>query len=552
MKIFINNFFYDVDLSPFYFLLETVFNENIQIGELENSNILLESVFGSDTALYKKKWSYSFLFIGESDRRLPIFIESGLKNGRLKDYSCILKGKSENDNNSVNVINFPLFVFYNYCFDFTYKFVKHSYDENRFNKIVTNKITNIPLKNVCVIMSNSNDSEGRNFFIEELEKKVNIDYAGNYKNNVQRVEYSHCSPGFIDFVSKYKIIISMENSKNNNYITEKILHGFSANTIPVYWGADNIGDYFNKDRFINVKSFNMDDINQAIDKIQMILNDDDSFIEIVNKPIYVNNFCPLTLSNIAANIKTLLNIENKQLKKFITFGGPTANYHSSVERICKEAESLKYFDEIKGFTDNYLKNDKTFWEKHGNFIENNPRGYGYWIWKSYLIKKELEAMKENDILIHCDAGCQINSNGKKRINEYIDMLNTDKKHYGLISFQLEFKNVQYTKKAIFDRFESSENEKNMLQCVGGIVVIKKNKHSINIVDEWYNNCQDYNLINDVVNCEDENFIENRHDQSIISVLVNKYGSIKLIDETYFYPNWEKDGFCYPFWAKRIK
>ena len=338
MKICFNNFFNDMDLSPFFNLFKNVFNANIEIGDMEDSDILFESCFGSETLLYKKNWSYSFLFLGESDRRLSIFIEDGLQNPRLKDYSCILKGKSENDRNSKNVVNFPLFVLYLYSFDFVSRFKKISYDEKRFN--LPRNAANIPKNNVCVIISNANDQEGRNQFIEKLNEKVAIDFAGNYRNNVDRVIDPHCSPGFIDFVSKYKVIITMENSKNNNYITEKILEGFAANTIPVYWGANNIGDYFNKDRFINVASFDIDDINEAIDKILTVLTDDDAFIEMVNKPIYTNNCIPLTLDNISTAVKNVLQIETRQIKKFITFGGPTPNYHNSVNRICTEATNL--------------------------------------------------------------------------------------------------------------------------------------------------------------------------------------------------------------------
>jgi hypothetical protein len=538
-----------MDLSPFYKLFENIFNENIEIGTVENSDILFESVFGNDTLLYKKKWLCSFFFIGESDRRLSIFIENELQNSRLKHYSCVLKGKSGNDKNSKNVINFPLFVLYSYSFGFTYNFKRYNFKRHNFP---VNRFKNVPQKNVCVIISNIIDSEGRNIFIEELDKKVKIDYAGEYKNNVERIQHPNSSPEFIDFVSKYKVIIAMENSKNNNYITEKILHGFAANTIPVYWGADNIEKYFNKERFINVKSFNNNDINEANDKIMAVLNNDDLFIEMINKPVYVDNFCPLTLNKISKNVKKLLNIKNKQYKKFITFGGPTENYHNSVRRICEEAKNLDYFDEIKGFTEYDLKNNRIFWEKHKNFIENNFRGYGYWIWKSFLIKKTLEGLKHNDILIYCDAGCEINNNGKQRLKEYIDMLNSNKQNHGLISFQLDYKELQYTKKSIFDNFQSNEYEKNMLQCLNGIIIIKKNKHSINIINEWNKNCKKYNLINDEIQNEDKDFVENRHDQSILSILVNKHGSIKLLDETYFHPNWETDGYCYPFWVKRIK
>lgn len=93
----------------------------------------------------------------------------------------------------------------------------------------------------------------------------------------------------------------------------------------------------------------------------------------------------------------------EQQNIFITFGNPT--YHNSVKRICKEAENLDFFTKIYGFTEVDLKQDEYFWNNHGNFIENNNRGYGYWLWKSYLIQKELNRINENDILIYCDAGC---------------------------------------------------------------------------------------------------------------------------------------------------
>ena len=92
----------------------------------------------------------------------------------------------------------------------------------------------------------------------------------------------------------------------------------------------------------------------------------------------------------------------------------------------------------------------------------------------------------------------------------------------------------------------------MLHCLGGIQIYKKNTHSKNIIKEWKKYCENYYLIDDSINNECKGFIGSRHDQSINSILVNKHGSIKLIDETYFHPNWETSGSCFPFWAKRIK
>ena len=48
---------------------------------------------------------------------------------------------------------------------------------------------------------------------------------------------------FIFEDSKYSIAI--ENQQLPNMVTEKIIDCFASKTIPIYWGAPNIGDYFN-------------------------------------------------------------------------------------------------------------------------------------------------------------------------------------------------------------------------------------------------------------------------------------------------------------------
>ena len=49
----------------------------------------------------------------------------------------------------------------------------------------------------------------------------------------------------------YKFVVCFENSSARNYITEKIINAMRANTIPLYWGASNVHEYFNPDSFIN-------------------------------------------------------------------------------------------------------------------------------------------------------------------------------------------------------------------------------------------------------------------------------------------------------------
>jgi hypothetical protein len=501
MKLLFNNFFYDQDLSPFLYLFRLVFNEPIEIGNLEDSELLIESIFGNDTFLYKKKWLYSFCFIGESDRRVPIFTQNNI----FKDYSCVLKGEINNN----NIVNFPLFVFYNYCYKFVYEYK---------NKPL---ITTIPPKDVCVIISNA-DSEGRNIFLSHLEGRVNIDYAGNYKNNVQKIEASHCTKEFVDFVSQYKIIISMENSKNKDYITEKILHGFSANTIPVYWGSDNIASYFNEERFVNVKSFNTKDMVEAIEKIVFLINNPRTYLETVNKCIYKDDHVPLTITNISYHIQNLLQIKNTQVKRFITFGNEL--YYNSVRRICKEAQNLRVFNEIYGFSDKYLKNEKDFWLKHGNFIESNKRGYGYWVWKPYLILQMMNKLNDGDILLYLDSQCRIDLNQKQFLMEYLEIVKKNKILFtpwkDVPAYEYCFNKMDLVHKLDMQNHELLNTYQNQ-SCIILIYVCDEIKELFKSI--YYYACEDYHNIDDTPSIipNHKNYWEHRHDQSLFSLLTKK-------------------------------
>ena len=61
----------------------------------------------------------------------------------------------------------------------------------------------------------------------------------------------------------YLFHIAIENSKINNYFSEKLLDCFATSTVPVYWGCPNIGEFFNTDGMIlfnNPQEVNIDDI----------------------------------------------------------------------------------------------------------------------------------------------------------------------------------------------------------------------------------------------------------------------------------------------------
>ena len=243
-----------------------------------------------------------------------------------------------------------------------------------------------------------------------------------------------------------------------------------------------------------------------------------------------------------------------QRKWFITFGGPTNEYHNAVKRIYSEVGAINVFDHIIGYTEKDLVNDTAFWDKHASFILANKRGYGYWMWKSYLTKKTLEGMNENDILVYADAGCKINPNGTKRLHEYFDIVN--RSELANLSFQMEHLEKTWTKMDIFDYYDAKQPEiLDSGQLMATTFVLRKCQHTIDLINRWHEACCKANLINDSPSHSpnDMSFNENRHDQSLFSVIRKKLGTEKTdIDETWFSPNWQTSGANYPIWAMRMR
>ena len=271
-------------------------------------------------------------------------------------------------------------------------------------------------------------------------------------------------------------------------------------------------------------------------------------------------------------------MENK--KVFITFGGPSQEYRNATKRVAESAKQFGIFTNSIGLNDDFLRGQPDFWKKHGKFLETNQRGYGYWLWKPYIIKTFLDKLQDGDILVYADAGCAMNLNGLPRLNEYIEMLNTNDQGYGILSFQMNHQQeVIWTKRGLLEYinsdsdcsndlslvndlsqsnleqyFRTNMNYNDMLstgQCIATTMIIKKNAHSTMVINKWLQLAEHYELINDdKMHPENHNFRDHRHDQSIYSLLVKKYGSVKIPDETW-YANWA-DGKHIPILAMRIR
>jgi hypothetical protein len=219
--------------------------------------------------------------------------------------------------------------------------------------------------------------------------------------------------------------------------------------------------------------------------------------------------------------------------KFITFGSHD-NYLEAAERLIAQAKTLNVFTETILYTPEYLKNDLEFWTRHGKFIDENKKGYGYWLWKSYLIKKTMETMKDGDILLYLDCGCELSPTRRDKLLECIEIVKRDKIIGTYVCLERDWSKMDLVR--LLDVYD--EKYLHTQQHQAGALLFLACGETRNLVNKWYSLASDYHNIDDSPSILPNlyNFQEHRHDQSIFSLLTKKYNmySKHTVDGFVFY------------------
>jgi len=128
-------------------------------------------------------------------------------------------------------------------------FMSKNYDElNNLEYSKTNKISVVT----------SNKWEHRVNYLKSIEKYTEIDFWGRrYKGLGQYKD---------DGIFPYEYSISIENSSQPNYFTEKINDCFLLWAKPLYWGCPNIGEYFPEGSYELLDLSNPKQIKEYFDK----------------------------------------------------------------------------------------------------------------------------------------------------------------------------------------------------------------------------------------------------------------------------------------------
>jgi hypothetical protein len=248
-----------VDYRFFLDLFGRIFNTTCVCGNnIQEADILVESMFGGIQLIGMKQWKYAFYYSGEN------YVPNDPR------YTAVFGGSTKYE----NCVKIPQILSYMYCNNLITKFL---------NPVPQ---TRVPSKIACSIISNPKSSV-RNRFIQRLEYRgIRVDNGGRYKNNIGgAISGTYNSPEVVSFFQDHKFAITMENSYDEYYITEKICHGLHAGVIPIYWGTPRVSEYINGERILQLHDESDEAMDTLIDRMLSIT--DSEYLEIVNKPILV-------------------------------------------------------------------------------------------------------------------------------------------------------------------------------------------------------------------------------------------------------------------------
>lgn len=211
---------------------------------------------------------------------------------------------------------------------------------------------------------------------------------------------------------------------------------------------------------------------------------------------------------------------------FLTFGD--AAYEPALQRIEAEARASGFFDRIAIRRPQDLGKD--FWRNYGSFVASNRRGYGCWLWKPWLIRRELAACEADEVLVYADAGCTINKGGLSRLEAYCRLL--QESPAGVLGFTMQHPEKAFTKGDAFGALDAW-SLKDTPQVMATIILWRRCAESMAIAEEWLALAETLTLISDAPSAapNDPAFVEHRHDQSLFSLLAKLRGATLIPDET---------------------
>jgi hypothetical protein len=225
--------------------------------------------------------------------------------------------------------------------------------------------------------------------------------------------------------------------------------------------------------------------------------------------------------------KELLKNSNKMNVCCVIFGDGSVDFKEAAQRLGKQANNLEIFNHVYVLDSASLSQLSIRYKQDlAKIISLTSYPLYYRAIKPWAILYFMEdASKKYDLVFYIDAGCELPNNivSKLRLKKIMNKVYK----YGAIAEYTGYKESAYSRKNLMDAFEPLSSTDAIGQIQSTWSIFKNTDESRKFMLEWIElSDPKYNYWQDPVGAElDEqnpDFIENRWDQSIFSLLYKKY------------------------------
>lgn len=257
-----------------------------------------------------------------------------------------------------------------------------------------------------------------------------------------------------------------------------------------------------------------------------------------------------TKNTLTIHSENYLDIHTNNKLVLVVFA--TNNFKGPKNILIDEAKKSKWFTDIEIWDEGRLQKEcPDCLASSTDWVQNNPKGYGYWSWKTCILKKMVNDYhhkypNQNVTLTYLDAGCGINRKAYPRLKQYIQMVQT----HGGLTFELGgLTNKAWCKANTLQLINPLLADAS--QLVGGIVMFDVHSEKArDAIDKWkhFVHLDNGKFVMDPSPLEPQcpEFQAHRHDQSIWSLIARDYNFKIIPDES-----WEDTKkINAPFWALR--
>jgi hypothetical protein len=205
----------------------------------------------------------------------------------------------------------------------------------------------------------------------------------------------------------------------------------------------------------------------------------------------------------------------------ILFNYADLKFYNSQKLNTETGLSIGGFDKVFDFKKEDITQE--FYLKNKNILDQ-PRGAGYWLWKFHFAVRLLndESIPEDSYIFYADSGSKFIGS----IDELINVFERD--NLSVMTFRQNHLSYVWTKRDAFILTDTDSPEYTHTGArVGGWFLLKKNDFS----REFMNKCLEYGCDHRIISDSPselgvpnyDGFIENRHDETVITLVSKKYG-----------------------------